>query len=285
MKFIPQNNGEEGSEKSTSAAEDTDSEKGSSKDEAAVSVGHFLVSGESYSVTESIPTFLKVRLLKQECMIRLIINWVILQMLADYCNLCTMLPNISVELGLKAAELIKFLNSRICQLVLGAGAISVSGLKTITIRNLALALRSLQLVVNVIPYVLIHFQKCHSERKLVRCACPTSRKNHPTPTRLQNLASPQMNGTKSDAKQLEVLQRQFEQAVKHLKNHCDELNQKILTVVTSIIVQQLTTWKPPAAGEKLPSASFKVIFLKPVSHPFLVQCRLQGRSATLICLH
>ena len=69
-----------------------------------------------------------------------------------------------------------------------------------------------------------------------------------------------MNGTKSDAKQLEVLQRQFEQAVKHLKNHCDELNQKILTVVTSIIVQQLTTWKPPGAGEKLPSASFKVIF-------------------------
>ena len=89
-------------------------------------------------------------------------------MLADYCNLCTMLPNISVELGLKAAELIKFLNSRICQLVLGAGAISVSGLKTITIRNLALALRSLQLVVNVIPHVLIHFQKCHSERNLVR---------------------------------------------------------------------------------------------------------------------
>ena len=68
-----------------------------------------------------------------------------------------------------------------------------------------------------------------------------------------------MNGTKSDAKQLEVLQRQFEQAVKHLKNHCDELNQKILTVVTSITVQQLTTWRPPAAGEKLPSASFKVI--------------------------
>ena len=56
-----QNNGEDGSEKSASAAEDTDSEKGSSKDEAAAnSVGHFVVSGESYSVTESMPTFLKV---------------------------------------------------------------------------------------------------------------------------------------------------------------------------------------------------------------------------------
>ena len=75
-----------------------------------------------------------------------------------------MLPNVSVELGLKTAELIKFLNSRVCQLILGAGAISVAGLKTITIRNLALALRSLQLVVRVIPHVLLHFKECYQER-------------------------------------------------------------------------------------------------------------------------
>ena len=60
--LISQSNGEDGSEKSTSAAEDTDSEKGSSKEEAANSIGHFLVSGESYSVTESMPTFLKVKM-------------------------------------------------------------------------------------------------------------------------------------------------------------------------------------------------------------------------------
>ena len=60
--LISQSNGEDGSEKSASAAEDTDSEKGSSKDEAANSIGHFLVSGESYSVTESMPTFLKVKM-------------------------------------------------------------------------------------------------------------------------------------------------------------------------------------------------------------------------------
>ncbi len=122
---------------------------------------------------------------------------------------------------------------------MGAGAISVSGLKTITIRNLALSLRSLQLVVNVIPYVLLHFQKCHSERN-------------------QNLSTPVMNGTKSDTKQLEVLQRQFEQAVKHLKNHSEELHQKILDVVDSIVLGQLKQWHPPKANEKLPTASFKV---------------------------
>ena len=63
---------------------------------------------------------------------------------AEYCDLCTTLPSVSIELGLKSAEIIKFYNSRICQLILGVAAISVSGLKTITIRNLALAKQSLQ---------------------------------------------------------------------------------------------------------------------------------------------
>jgi hypothetical protein len=39
-----------------------------------------------------------------------------------------------VELGLKTADLLKLFNSRACQLVLGAGAVSMAGLKTITIR-------------------------------------------------------------------------------------------------------------------------------------------------------
>ena len=42
----------------------------------------------------------------------------------------------STEIGMKASELLKLFNSRTCQLVLGAGAVSVAGLKTITIRNL-----------------------------------------------------------------------------------------------------------------------------------------------------
>jgi hypothetical protein len=40
-----------------------------------------------------------------------------------------------VELGLKTADLLKLFNSRACQLVLGAGAVSMAGLKTITIRS------------------------------------------------------------------------------------------------------------------------------------------------------
>ena len=69
---------------------------------------------------------------------------------AEYCDLCSTLPSVCVELGLKSAEIIKFYNSRICQLILGVAAISVSGLKTITIRNLALAKQSLQVHISII---------------------------------------------------------------------------------------------------------------------------------------
>ena len=40
-------------------------------------------------------------------------------MISDYCELCSLLPPISVELGLRTAELMKFFNSRICQLIIG----------------------------------------------------------------------------------------------------------------------------------------------------------------------
>jgi vacuolar protein sorting-associated protein 54 len=73
--------------------------------------------------------------------------------LSAYLALADKLPNARVEVGLKAAELLKLFNSRTCQLVLGAGAVNMAGLKTITIRNLAVTLRSLGLVSGVIPEV------------------------------------------------------------------------------------------------------------------------------------
>ena len=106
-------------------------------------------------------------------------------MLIDYCELCALLPSTSTELGLKVAELMKFFNSRICQLIIGAGAISVSGLKTITIRNLALAQRAVQLVMKIIPFVRKHFEECHSNRRSTESVVET--------------------------KQLETFRKQFEQ--------------------------------------------------------------------------
>jgi hypothetical protein len=56
------------------------------------------------------------------------------------------------------AELLRHYNSRCYQLVLGAGALQVAGLKTITSIILVLASRSLKLVLWLMPFVKAHFQ-------------------------------------------------------------------------------------------------------------------------------
>jgi len=161
-------------------------------------------------------------------------------MISDYCELCSLLPSISVELGLRTAELMKFFNSRICQLIIGAGAISVSGLKTITIRNLALAQRAVQLVVKIIPYIRKHFEQCHSQNRLLK--------------NTNNNGAGAESPTMAESKQLESFRKQFEQASIHLKNHSDEVEQKIVSVLDAMISQQLSTWQP---SNQLPSKIFK----------------------------
>ena len=79
----------------------------------------------------------------------------------------------------------------------GAGAISVSGLKTITIRNLALAQRAVQLVVKLIPYIRKHFEQCHSQNRLLK--------------NTNNNGAGAESPTMAESKQLESFRKQFEQ--------------------------------------------------------------------------
>ena len=76
----------------------------------------------------------------------------------EYCSCVDNLPSAAPDLLTRLVELLKTFNSRTCQLVLGAGALSLVGLKTISSRNLALASRSLQLVSFFIPLLKAHFE-------------------------------------------------------------------------------------------------------------------------------
>ena len=167
-----------------------------------------------------------------------------LLMICDYCTMCSTLPSIASELGLKTAELVKIYNSKICQLVLGAGAISVSGLKTITIRNMALAKRSLEIIVQVVPVVKKHFENMHHDKIKSK-------------SRLSEIKSGVNNLS------LDASFRQFDLAVKHLSNHADELEEKMLTVAEFHLQQQLSKWNPPNQSannaSSVPSANFKAL--------------------------
>ena len=114
-------------------------------------------------------------------------------------------------------------NSRTCQLVLGAGAVSVAGLKTITIRNLAVTRASLSL-----------------SSLIINCV-----KNHLM----------ELSGNLTE-KQSTTLARNFDNASKDYQEHLAELDKKIIQVVDAALNQQLANWerKPP-----VPSESFKSI--------------------------
>ena len=107
---------------------------------------------------------------------------------------------------MKASEFLKLFNSRTCQLVLGAGAVSVAGLKTITIRNLAVTRTSLALSSLTIPCVKSHLMKL--------CTALTE-------------------------KQSTSLARNFDNAAKEYQEHLTELDKKITQVVDAALNYQL----------------------------------------------
>ncbi|XP_021678913.2 vacuolar protein sorting-associated protein 54, chloroplastic isoform X3 [Hevea brasiliensis] len=76
---------------------------------------------------------------------------ILLKMLSEYIDMNNFLPALSSEVVHRVVEILKFFNTRTCQLVLGAGAMQVSGLKSITSKHLALASQVISFTHAIIP--------------------------------------------------------------------------------------------------------------------------------------
>ncbi|KAJ4899882.1 hypothetical protein Rs2_13833 [Raphanus sativus] len=76
---------------------------------------------------------------------------ILLNMLSEYIDMNNSLPALSSEIVLRVVEVLRFLNTRTCQLVLGAGAMQVSGLKSIKAKHLALASQVIDFTYTIIP--------------------------------------------------------------------------------------------------------------------------------------
>ncbi|KAI7729170.1 hypothetical protein M8C21_019673, partial [Ambrosia artemisiifolia] len=74
-------------------------------------------------------------------------------MLSEYIDMNNVLPALSSEVIHRVLEMLKFFNTRTCQLVLGAGAMQVSGLKSITSKHLALASQVISFVHAIMPEI------------------------------------------------------------------------------------------------------------------------------------
>jgi vacuolar protein sorting-associated protein 54 len=72
-------------------------------------------------------------------------------MLAEYVRLARQIPSLCTEVTHRTIDLVKQYNTAVCQLILGAGAMQVSKLKSITAKHLCLAQQSVSLFASLLP--------------------------------------------------------------------------------------------------------------------------------------
>ncbi|XP_019720066.1 vacuolar protein sorting-associated protein 54 isoform X1 [Hippocampus comes] len=141
----------------------------------------------------------------------------LIRILLEYCQCVNDIPAIATDMLTRLADLLKHFNSRSCQLVLGAGALQVVGLKTITTKNLALASRCLQLVMFYIPVIRRHFE------------------------------------SKLQPKHANVL-RHFDHITKDYNDHVAEIWAKLVAIMDGIFEKVLTKYEVKAP---MPSSCFR----------------------------
>jgi vacuolar protein sorting-associated protein 54 len=67
--------------------------------------------------------------------------------------LLTAMPSMTSEISTVLCDYVKLFNSRLCQLILGAGAMHSAGLKNINTKHLAIASQTLSFVIALLPYL------------------------------------------------------------------------------------------------------------------------------------
>lgn len=149
---------------------------------------------------------------------------ILVQIICEYCQCASNLPIISAQLSRHLIDLLRTYNSKCCQLVLGAGALRVAGLTTITVGNIALASRALRLFIWFMPRIKGHFQQIESRQST---------------SYTSNLAN---SG--------------YDTIEKDFKLHIEENDSKVQAIVTQSVHNQLNNWdaRPP-----VPSQSFRNI--------------------------
>ncbi|XP_022090825.1 vacuolar protein sorting-associated protein 54-like [Acanthaster planci] len=143
----------------------------------------------------------------------------LLKMVAEYCQCAIDIPSVTSDILTRLVEILQMFNSRSCQLILGAGALQVVGLKTITTKNLALTSRCLQLVTLFIPIVKEFFT--------------------------QRLP-PKMQG----------LLKNLDKILKDYNDHVQEISNKLVNIMDDSFRQLLSTWEVKAP---VPSSCFREV--------------------------
>ncbi|XP_078492487.1 vacuolar protein sorting-associated protein 54 isoform X2 [Ciona intestinalis] len=142
----------------------------------------------------------------------------LLKMVSEYCRCCDDLPMSATDLVHRLRDLLTFFNSRTCQLVLGAGALQLVGLKTITTKHLSLASQCLELVLYCLPSIRTHF-----ESQLMK-----------------------VHHVNDDHMKHRAVLRHFDHVAKIYQEHIMEIENKLLAIVENVVTRNLKKWEVKA---------------------------------------
>jgi vacuolar protein sorting-associated protein 54 len=78
---------------------------------------------------------------------------VVLRGIERFETLLAAIPSLTAEVSAALCDYLKLFNSRLCQLILGAGAMHSAGLRNINTKHLAIASQTLSFVIAILPYI------------------------------------------------------------------------------------------------------------------------------------
>ncbi|XXG84800.1 hypothetical protein AAC387_Pa11g0026 [Persea americana] len=128
---------------------------------------------------------------------------ILLKMMSEFIDINQCLPALSSEVVHRVVEILKLFNTRTCQLVLGAGAMQVSGLKSITSKHLALASQVISFIYAIMPEI----------RRILFLKIPESRKA--------------------------LLLSEFERVAQDFRVHRDEIHTKLVQIMRERLLVHL----------------------------------------------
>uniref|UniRef100_A0A182ISM8 Vacuolar protein sorting-associated protein 54 n=1 Tax=Anopheles atroparvus TaxID=41427 RepID=A0A182ISM8_ANOAO len=201
----------------------------------------------------------------------------LVQIVGEYCRCASQLPVIAPQLARSVVDLLRTFNSRCCQLVLGAGALHVAGLKTITSSNLALVSRALQLVLWLLPHVKRHFQSLdgvhHQQPSLPLATSNTTATAQPL-TNGSSVAhpGPALGGFGG-----------YDSVEKDFASHIKEIENKVLSIVCDLVTGQLNNWdaRPPVPSQPFRNISRQFVKLHEAIAPILPEKQVHAIYRTV----
>ncbi|KAF7492424.1 Vacuolar protein sorting-associated protein 54 [Sarcoptes scabiei] len=158
------------------------------KNQRKQSINYIEISGQKFIVVNSV------------------INFIL--MILDYCELAEEFSSFSGDILLRLIDLYKLFNSRTSQLILGAEALKLTSLKTISARTLTISMRSLQFNLLFLPMIHKHFQSLSKTKQ-------------------------------SMLKHLDELHELYE-------NHWCKIPEKIISLVKEVVCTHINKWVPKA---------------------------------------